>query len=161
MKFIVDAMFGRLARWLRICGYDTLYDVKLRDGRLVMIAKEEGRIVITRDREVYNRSKKMGVQATYIKSLEFLEQLWQLMDEHCLVFRADPERARCPVCNATLKCSNKNDIKAKVPENVIAAYDEFWTCRGCGKVYWKGGHWMNIMDTVEKLNLMSMKRSSG
>jgi uncharacterized protein with PIN domain len=151
MKFIVDAMFGRLARWLRMSGYDTVYDVDLRNGRIVMIALEEGRAVITRDRDVYRRSVTGGVQATFVSSLDFPEQLKQVIDEYGVVFRDSPEYSRCPVCNSNLKQIDKKDIKAELPERVRDLYEEFWECLGCGKVYWHGGHWKNIKDTVDLL----------
>ena len=151
MKFVVDAMFGRLARWLRMSGYDTIYDIDLKDGRLVAIAKKEERVVVTRDKEVYSRATKDGLKATFISSLDFLEQLKQMIDEHGVIFRGTPELSRCPRCNEELFRVDKKDIKAKLPERVGDEYDEFWVCQGCGKVYWHGGHWKNIKETAEKL----------
>lgn len=150
MRFAVDAMFGRLARWLRMSGYDTLYDVELKDGRLIMMAKEEGRVLLTRDRDAYGRAVKEGVRAVFISSTDFREQLRQ-MEELGVIFRETPEHARCPYCNKELVRADKKDIKAKVPERVGEAYDKFWTCEGCGRVYWHGGHWKNIMETLRSI----------
>jgi uncharacterized protein with PIN domain len=151
MKFIVDAMFGRLARWLRMSGYDTVYDVDLRDGRIVMIALDEERAVITRDRDVYHRALSAGVQATFIFSLNFPERLMQIIDEYGVSFQDSPVSPRCPMCNTNLKKADKKDIKAEIPEKVRDAYDEFWQCKGCSKIYWHGGHWKNISEIVEKM----------
>jgi uncharacterized protein with PIN domain len=151
MKFVVDAMFGRLARWLRMSGYDTIYDVDLKDGRLVKLAKDRGRVLLTRDKEVYTRAKKEDVRATFISSLSFQDQLTQIKKEYGVVFKESPIFSRCPMCNESLVIADKNDIKAKLPERVADTYDEFWTCQGCGKVYWHGGHWKNVKDIVRKL----------
>ncbi len=147
----MDAMFGRLARWLRISGYDTLYDAELKDGRLVMLAKEQGRALITRDKEVYARALKEGVTATFVSSLDFLEQLRQMESEHGLKFKSQPESARCPTCNGELIMVNKKDIKTKLPENVENTHENFWMCSDCGRVYWHGGHWQNISETIKKM----------
>jgi uncharacterized protein with PIN domain len=151
MKFIVDAMFGRLARWLRMSGYDTVYDVNLKDGRIVMIAKKEGRAIITRDKDVYSRAVKEDVKATFISSLDFIDQLRQVEEEHSVKFKETPALSICPHCNGELSSADKKDIKAKLPEKVGDVYDEFWTCQGCGKVYWYGGHWKNIKETVRRI----------
>jgi uncharacterized protein with PIN domain len=151
MKFIVDAMFGRLARWLRMSGYDTVYDVRLKDGRLVMRAKDEKRALITRDKDLFQRAVKHGVRASFISNLDFIEQLKQVTDEHRVVFKESPESARCPNCNSVLARVDKKDIKAELPENVEEVCDVFWICRGCGKVYWHGGHWKNIKEMVIRL----------
>jgi uncharacterized protein with PIN domain len=132
-------------------GYDTIYDVDLRDGRIVMIALEEGRAVITRDRDVYRRAVSAGVQATFISSRNFPEQLKQIIDEYEVSFHDSPESSRCPMCNANLKQVGKKDIKAELPERVRDLYEKFWKCRGCNKVYWHGGHWKNIKETVDRL----------
>jgi uncharacterized protein with PIN domain len=151
MKFIVDAMFGRLARWLRMSGYDTTYDVDFKDGRMVMAAKNEGRILITRDKDVHQRALKEKIKSTYISSLDFLDQLKQIESEYGVVFKEIPEFTRCPRCNHRLYKADKNDIKSKLPEKVGEIYDEYWVCKGCARIYWHGGHWKNIKETVDRL----------
>jgi uncharacterized protein len=151
MKFLVDAMFGRLARWLRMSGYDTVYDIGLHDGRMIGLAKEEGRVLISRDKELINRTKAENVAALYVASLDFTEQLRQMEREFGVVFQGSPVFSRCPVCNAELTVACKKDIKAKVLESVIEQYDRFWVCSGCEKIYWHGGHWKNVCETLERL----------
>ncbi len=151
MKFLVDAMFGRLARWLRMSGYDTVYDVNLRDGRMIGIAKEEGRILVTRDRDVTHRAKAEGVRVVCVSSLDFTARLRQMTHEFGVVFQGSPELSRCPICNADLRLTCKKDIKAKVSENVRKHYDRFWVCDSCEKIYWHGGHWKNVRETLDLL----------
>jgi len=151
MQFLVDAMFGRLARWLRMSGYDTVYDTTLRDGRMIGMARDEGLILISRDRELIRRAKAENIPAHYVTSLEFIEQLRQMEGEIGVVFQTSPEHSRCPVCNGELQLTGKKDIKAKVLESVIEQYNRFWVCSGCKKIYWHGGHWKNVCETIERL----------
>ena len=151
MKFMVDAMFGRLARWLRIHGCDTLYDVELKNGQLINIAKKEERALLTRDKDVYSRAIKQGLKATYIDSLDFEFQLKQIIRDYRITLNESPKFARCPKCNSKLEIAEKKDLKVEIPERVKKAYNEFWVCKICHKVYWHGGHWKNISETVNKL----------
>ncbi|GBE18054.1 hypothetical protein BMS3Abin16_00645 [archaeon BMS3Abin16] len=132
-------------------GYDTVYDIELQDRQMIGLAKEEGRILITRDKDVMRRAGTAGVQAAYISSLDFTTQLRQMEREFGVVFQGSPVFSRCPVCNAELKVTCKKDIKAKVLESVIEQYDRFWVCSGCEKIYWHGGHWKNVRETLERL----------
>ncbi|HIH72784.1 MAG: uncharacterized protein PWP49_686 [Thermococcaceae archaeon] len=154
-KFIADMMLGRLARWLRLYGYDTLYGIK-DDEEILKIAREEGRIVLTRDEELVTRCK----NAILIKSNKFEEQVKQLME---LGFEFDelfPENARCPKCNGLIKRVEKEEIKGKVPEGVYKDYDEFYVCTQCGQIYWPGRQWREMVKIDRKLKSLAEENGS-
>ncbi|MEW6681245.1 MAG: Mut7-C RNAse domain-containing protein [bacterium] len=147
MKFILDDMLGKLARWLRIMGYDTKYCNRILDEELIKQAKEEERILLTRDRVLAER---MVVPCLLIKSGDIEDQLKQVIKR----FSLDTENifTRCPSCNGELEEIEKERAYHNVPEIVFSRYADFSICKGCGKYYWKGNHWEKIK---ESLNLKS------
>ncbi len=144
-KFIADAMMGELARWLRIMGYDTLYNRNYRDKQIINIARATGRIIVTSDRGLHSRARKMGLKSIYIASHRVEERLAELALQAGITLEADPSKSRCPECNGELiRVTDKEKVKDRVPPGSLNTYNEFYVCVNCGKVYWKGGHWRNI-----------------
>ncbi|ADT84241.1 Mut7-C RNAse domain-containing protein [Thermococcus barophilus] len=145
-KLIADMMLGRLARWLRLYGYDTVYGVK-DDDEIIEIAKKEGRIILTRDEELAKRAK----NAILISSNKFEEQIKQLMELGFTFNELFPENARCPKCNGLIKEIPKEKIKDKVPPGVYEKYNEFYICTECGQIYWPGRQWQEMVKIDKKL----------
>jgi len=138
-RLVVDAMLGSLARWLRILGYDTLYDQRLDDPALARLARAEGRVLLTRDRQLASRR---GIQAILVQSDHLREQLAQVLAE-----LPPPDGAafgRCVVCNAPLEEVDKASIEGRVPEYVWETQADFRLCRRCGRIYWRGTHWRHM-----------------
>jgi len=142
MKFAADTMLGRLARWMRLLGFDVLYPETVDDKELLKFADE--RIILTRDKEL---GKKENV--FLIKSVRIDEQLKQVMNELKLEIKAP--LSRCSVCNQILAEVEKSSVKALVPERIYNNHDTFWRCPDCNRIYWKGSHYDKIMDTVSRL----------
>ncbi|NHV45591.1 MAG: DUF5615 family PIN-like protein [Candidatus Verstraetearchaeota archaeon] len=131
MKFIVDAMLGRLAKWLRLLGYDTIYDKTITDDELINIAKNEGRILLTRDEILFKKAIKQNINAKLINSTDFMKALKELdlhLDESII-------GSRCILCNTILTTENSN----------------IWKCPNCGKLYWQGKHWKDINKRIRFL----------
>ena len=157
--FLVDRMLGRLVAWLRIFGYDTksALDLKMtpnEDTLLIEMAKAESRILLSRDKELVDRAKKAGVKAVPIMPDDVREQLEALMREYPL--HIDPEMTRCTVCNACLRKATPEDLEAidknnEVPEHLKNDLTQLWICERCGKVYWQGSHWRNILKTADEV----------
>jgi uncharacterized protein with PIN domain len=157
--FLVDRMLGRLVAWLRIFGYDTnsALDLKMssnEDTLLIEMAKAEGRILLSRDKELVDRAKKAGVKAVLISPDDVREQLEVLMREYSL--RIEPEMTRCTVCNACLRRATSEDLAMienndEIPEHLKEDYTRLWVCERCGKVYWQGSHWRNILKTADEV----------
>jgi hypothetical protein len=147
MKFIADDMLGKLAKWLRILGYDTIYYRTQNDYDLIELAQNDGRILLTRDIQL---SRNWLVPTLLIKDEIIDEQLKQVIQRFNLKI-GDGLFSRCPKCNTLLVEIKKEKIKDKIPEFVYQTYDEFWTCTTCNRYYWAGTHWMNIKEKVESL----------
>jgi len=150
MKFIADHMLGKLAKWLRFMGYDTLYPRNIdniNDEKIVEIASKEDRIILTRD---YQLSQTKRAKAIYIESDNLDEQIRQVVDE--LNLSDEMSFTRCAECNSFLKPIEKENIekekieniKDKIPEGVFKLQNEFYICDTCGRIYWKGTHYENI-----------------
>jgi len=142
-------MLGSLARWLRILGYDTLYYVDRDDDELRDEALKTGRILVTRDSELVQRSRKNGTPVLLIQSDETLTQLKEITETYDL--DVTPKNTRCPRCNGLLKSVEKTSLKDAVPDESYNAFDEFWRCMECDAVYWQGSHWVQILDSLESL----------
>lgn len=151
MKFIADTMLGRLTRWLRLSGYDVIYVNDMEDGRILRIAREEGRMILTRDKGLYDKALRGNAPAILLKSNDFAERIRQLQKEVGVVIQDTPRFARCPICNGEVIKVDKGEVESKTPKKVFERLEEFWKCESCGKVYWQGGHWKNISDFVENL----------
>lgn len=146
-RFVADHMLGSLARWLRIMGYDTVYDKSLDDPGIANLARAESRFILTRDREL---AKEPG--ALMIEADDLDLQLKAIAEKYGLKFHDD--LIRCSACNGDLADLDKAQAKESVPEGAFENNDKFWKCSKCGKVYWKGTHWHGIMDRFRRLSLV-------
>ena len=150
MKLLCDQMLGTLAKWFRILGFDTFYaNNTMADDELLHIAKNENRIIISRDKELIMRGKKknlttIGITSTYLD--EQLNQVLKLIpiDKQYIL-------SRCTICNTILKIREKSRVEGEVPEKVFENNDMFWFCKKCGKYYWKGSHYEKIINKIEEI----------
>lgn len=145
-RFVADHMLGSLARWLRIMGYDTVYDRDMDDAEIARLARAEGRFVLTRDKEL---AKEPGAMLLEDEDLD--SQLKAVSARYGLRYTED--MTRCSTCNGDLVDLPKEEAKASVPEGALASNERFWRCSRCGKVYWKGSHWRGIMERFKRLSL--------
>jgi uncharacterized protein len=137
VKFVADVMLGRLARWLRILGYDTLYDPLAEDLALVRIARADGRILLTRDTDL---GRRRGVQAILIASQNVLDQVQQVLST-CQLDPSSDAFSRCAVCNVLLEPLDRETARGRVPTYVYHTQHHFHCCPECGRIYWRGTHW--------------------
>jgi uncharacterized protein with PIN domain len=139
-------MLGSLARWLRIGGVDTEYKRDIIDEELLKEALNTGRILLTRDVVLVQRTKKYSVDAFLIPFIKDREILRLLVKVYGL--ELDAEKSRCPKCNRTLRSIQREDVKPRVHEGTWRNANEFWECYLCGSLYWRGSHWENISSTI-------------
>ena len=148
MKFIADAMLGRLARWLRFLGFDTLYYYGISDSNLVRIAREQDRTILTRDTRLIKR-KGLGSNIL-ITSNDPFNQLLEVVRSFNLS-RFD-FLGRCVKCNGELlKVADKEQVKDAVPEFVFLQHNDFLKCPDCGKIYWQGSHPKKFREKVAEI----------
>lgn len=138
LRFVADAHLGGLARLLRMAGFDTIYDNGLRDDQIEVLAVEEERVVLTRDRELLKR--RTIEYGCYVRALKAQDQLREVFERLGLAERARPF-TRCLHDNAALRSVSKAEVLARLPPQVAATQEAFNTCDVCGRVYWQGSHW--------------------
>ncbi len=139
-------MLGRLARWLRILGYDTLYDSRWTDDELARLARAEGRILLTRDVAL---ARRRGVRALFIVSERVEGQLRQVAQ--ALGLRAECSFTRCAVCNGRLEQVPKGWAWGYVPPYTFCTQREFRLCPNCNRFYWRGTHWERMQRVLAEL----------
>ncbi len=151
MKFLCDQMLGTLAKWLRIYGFDTFFarnDVD--DVELLNIAKNENRILITRDKELIQVARRENLKTIKVETTDIDEQIKAVLNN--VEIDKSQVLTRCLLCNALIEEIKKNGIKDKVAERVFENNDKFWFCKKCDKIYWKGTHYDKM---IEKINTLS------
>jgi len=145
LRFLVDAMLGKLARWLRIIGYDAAYEPGLEDSDLIEKSRREGRVLLTRDAPLFRRAAALGVPSFLIRSLDIPGELTEISG---LLGGEGPAGSRCPACNTPLAEAEKGSL----PCGSVPDVQPVWVCRTCGKIYWRGSHWRRISETLKVLN---------
>ena len=150
MKFIADGMLGKLTRWLRMLGHNVKYSNKLDDAQLIMIAKKERRILLTRDLELYQQATAKGVDAFYLNGKTEAEKLAQLTQRFKIKLKIDTTTSRCPKCNTQVKPKPKEKVAHKVEKSTFSHYNKFWKCPKCGQIYWQGSHWVRIRRVLRR-----------
>lgn len=155
--FIVDVMLGKLARWLRVLGYDTAYERNIDDPALVDRVLHEQRWLLTRDRYLVQRKAIRG-RCTLIHSDFVSDQLRQLQAELEIRLAIDEERGcRCVECNHILESISPSQAGPRVPPVVVQYYTHFTRCPNCGQLFWAGTHWRHVQ---QRLNLLRQSSSS-
>lgn len=148
MKFILTKELGRLAKWLRILGYDSKFYQQDKLSTLVITALREERVILTRNSRI---SRFPGPRVLKIDSDFLAQQIKQALQQ--LKLKPTPEDmfTRCTVCNIELEETAKAGVKNRVPEYVYQTQKDFVICPQCKRVYWQGTHWGNARKYLEKI----------
>ena len=144
--FFADCMLGRLARWMRAVGLDTLYERNIEDEDLLERCRSEGRILLTRDTLLVKRAAE--VEALLVVSEDAREQLRQVMNHFNLPLRREMLFGRCTHCNHLVEEVGKEKIKGRVPPYVYKTEQRFTWCPNCDKLFWRGTHRKRFLKQV-------------
>jgi uncharacterized protein with PIN domain len=152
ISFIADSNVGKLARWLRIMGYDTLFFNHIEDSDLVKIALKEKRVVLTRDTHIQERRVAASGQIRVIltRSDDPKHQLRQVIDELELDWHLG-QFTRCLECNQSLVPRTREEVKELVPPYVFRTQTQYMQCPSCLRVYWRGTHWQKMKEELERI----------
>jgi len=145
MRLVTDAMLGRLAKWLRVLGFDTLY-WRGDDAGLVRLALAENRLLLTRDTRLPPRLP--PGRTLLIESDHYDEQLRQVIGR---LGRPPHSGHRCLRCNLLLETTDKAELRGRVPEFVWYRHERFARCPGCLRIYWEGTHFQRMIEVVQRL----------
>lgn len=145
-RFVADGHLGRLAAYLRMLGFDTLYRSDCQDDELARLSSSENRILLTRDRGLLKRNEVS--RAYYVRATEPADQLAEVFREFDLGPMIDPF-CRCMHCNALLHSVAKKSIQHRLLPETVKYFEEFYVCAGCQRVYWKGSHYRRMMRLIE------------
>jgi uncharacterized protein with PIN domain len=147
-RFVLDGHLGKLARHLRLLGFDTLYDRDATDVALVRHAHDQRRILLTRDRGLLMRSA--VTRGAYVYATDPGQQLEEVVERFDLRGAMHPF-LRCMKCNGRLVRVSKRSLNGHLDEELLARHSEFRRCRGRGQVYWPGTHHARLQRLVEKV----------
>jgi uncharacterized protein with PIN domain len=148
-RFACDAMLGGLARWLRAAGHDASWHDGIDDGELVRLARAEGRTVLSSDSDIfaYALVRDGVVAALFVpRGVAVQEQLAHVLRELGLALR----EPRCMACGGELAEVTKEQAVGRVPPRSLASHERFWECGRCGKVFWHGTHWREIVERLRQ-----------
>jgi hypothetical protein len=155
-KFLVGGSLGRLARFLRIIGYNTLYEENNEERDLVKHSMAEGRIILTKAQDIAMNAldKSIGIIKFSSKVTDFKTQL-ALLSKCGVILERPQKNFRCTDCNSELQFIEKGDIekmslKKLIPPQSWETYNRFYYCKQCNKMYWIGTHWQKIELTLKK-----------
>lgn len=138
MKFVCDEQLGRLAKWLRIRGFDAFYQCPISDDDLIRRAHSEGRILLTRDQRL---SAKTLLKVVVLKETHYAKQLAELSRK--IKLPRSRMFTRCLECNQLLERIGRESARGKVPLEVYNSYKDFFACPSCRKIFWEGTHVRN------------------
>ena len=147
IRFVAERTLGKLAKWLRILGFDTIYGTNVAGEKLIDTVRD--RILLTRTKRIRNMN--IAKECIFITSNHPFEQLREVVltmgieEEDIRLF------SRCIQCNASIRSIEKNAVRGKVPDYIWETQDEFHTCSHCQKIYWSGSHVQRSRDILQKI----------
>jgi uncharacterized protein len=161
-KFVIDTNVGRLARWLRMMGYDAILFHELDDGLMVKLALAQGRIIVTRDTGFMKRRSVTlhRVRALLVSGDDPGQQMRKVIGELNLDTRYKPF-TRCLECNTILVPRDRNGVEGEVPPRVFERQDQYMECPVCRRLYWQGTHWQDMRRKLQEFESFRPQAAEG
>ena len=149
MKFVVDRMLGKLAKQLRMLGYDALYYRGEDVYPLIRLGRQEGRVIVTRNTKVIPRRPEDVILR--ITEDEPLLQFKELIQKTNIEIDEGKVFSRCLLCNVLLDPIPQKEVEGKVPDFIFHQYIKFFQCPQCERIYWPGSHPENMQRRIREL----------
>lgn len=149
MKLLLTQELGRLAKWLRILGFDAEYSKESNPASLIIRALREERIILSRNHRL---PAARGLKIIILKEEKIREQLREALKILGIEPSGQIMFKRCTICNVELEPIVKEKVKGKVPEYVFRTQESFFICPKCNRIYWHGTHWGNVNSIIKELN---------
>ena len=146
--FFADVMLGRLAKWLRILGYNTSYEQTITSEKLVNAARNEKRMILTRNKKlikILDESEYLFIDGNFL-----VNQLKQVIEKFSLDI-SENFLSRCTECNAEIAPVSKEEVINDVPDFIFRTQNEFSKCPECGKIFWQGTHLKRMEEILKNL----------
>ena len=159
MTFVADCMLGKLAKWLKILGFDVLFFSKAADKDLVDLSRREDRVLLTRDTGLIERTAKRP-NRLFVRSDDWEDQVVQVLDDLGLWDDVRPN-TRCIECNLPLKALARERARNLVTPFVLEHASSFAICPGCDRVFWQGTHYGDMERKIERLLERRVKTITG
>jgi hypothetical protein len=148
LRFVLDIHLGRLAAYLRMIGFDTLYRNDYADEELAQISAHESRVLLTRDVGLLKRS--LVTYGYFTRETNPRRQLAEITRRYSLLEEVTPFK-HCMKCNGLLQSVSKDEVFDQLPSDTAQYYDVFHRCQSCGRVYWKGPHYQRMSELMEQV----------
>ncbi len=152
VKFVVDNNVGKLARWLRLIGYDTLLFQKKNDSQMIKTALNEDRVILTKDSQFIRRRLVTSgrLKAIHIKQDDPKIQVQEVVQALNLNYHFKPF-SLCLECNQELIAREKEEVEKRVPAHVFKTQTQYTECLTCHRIYWRGTHWQAMVKKLQEL----------
>ncbi len=149
-KFYADSMLGKLSRFLRFLGYDTIYRSEEKVEEMLELSLKENRTVLSQSKQIIAQCSKRNIKSLNMPTKSITDQLRKLNSHLDLSLDVPPSKMRCSICNGGLKGREKTEIIDQIPKGTAKFYNDFWQCTSCKKIFWMGSHWEDIKRIIEK-----------
>ncbi len=150
MKFFADRMLGKLAKYLRILGFDVEYFADIEESKIIDMINKSDRILLTKDIALFTRVENKD-KAYLLKSDSWRSQLKSVVKRFNISSKDIRCFSRCIVCNTKLEPTSKESVRGKVPEYTYSTHENFYICPKCGRIYWKGTHVEHMEEKITEV----------
>lgn len=147
-RFILDVHLGKLARYLRMLGFDAAYERDQEDAAIIDLSLQQRRVILTRDLGILKHSRVThGYWLRHDEPAEQLREVLRALD----LFRQLQPFTRCMDCNGRIHPVDRKAVKGQIDPDTFQQFKEFWQCRDCSKIYWRGSHYESMLRQVKEI----------